>query len=185
MEENKITNDEESINRRRETVLSQEIIDKMVDQLVLYLQSSNLYRTLGLLAKDLGLLGCGEYLFIQRKERSHSSTELHEFLDAAGARFVIPEIPESEGLDSLTDIKSIFDMALDNEIKITDSLNNLATIACETWQHTALIYLHKELEFQLGEESEARDRVAIVKASGDDPMDADIKITTLIKKRKK
>lgn len=170
--------------QRRQTVLDNEMIDGMVDHLTLYLRSANMYRTLGLMSKELGLLGCGDYLFIQRKERSHSATELHKFLDAAGAKFVIPEIPECTKLSTLTDIESIFDLALDNEIEITDSLNSLASMAIETHQHTAYSYIQEELKFQLGEESEARDRIAIVKAATD-PLSADLKITSLIKKRNK
>lgn len=169
---------------RRTTVLNTEVTDKLIDILALYTESINLYRTLGLLAKSQGFLGSGDYLYIQRKERSHSATDLHRFLDVAGAVFVIPCGEEVE-VDAEATLEELFVKALDNEIKITDALNEVASIAIEDKQFTAFGYIQEELKFQLGEESEARDRIAIVQASEGDLMSADLKIANLIKKRKK
>lgn len=176
--------EEQSTEQRRQMTISAAIGDQLVDQLVMFLYSSNYYRTAALWAKDKGLPGVAYYLNAQRKERRHSATHIHKFLDAAGMLFSIPEIGTAVEPSEATTLAELFTMCLDNEIKITESYNVIALNCTEEKCMLAYHFVSKELYFQLGEEDEARDRIQFCKVADSDML-VDMRVDQLMKDKKK
>lgn len=171
-------------DERRQRTIDGAIGEQLIDQLVLFLYSSNFYRTAGLWAKSKGLHGIAYYFFAQRKERRHSATHIHKFLDAAGMLFNIPEIDAAEEpLDTQT-LLEMFTAALDNEIKITESYNTIATNCATENCWLAHRFVSKELFFQLGEEDEARDGIEYTKVADSDLL-IDMRVSQLMKAKQK
>lgn len=172
--------EEESQEKRRKMTIPEGIGEQLVDQLGMFLYSSNLYRTLGLWAKSQGLPSIAYYFYAQRKERRHSATHIHKFLDAAGMLFCVPEIEAVEEPLEHSTLVDMFTLALDNEIKITEALNIISLNALEAKCVLAHHFVSKELYFQLGEEDEARDRIQFTKVADSDLL-VDIKVDAVMK----
>jgi ferritin len=176
--------EEESRAGRRKMMIDTSIGEQLVDQFTMFLYSSNFYRTAALWAKNRGLPGVAYYLNAQRKERRHSATHIHRFLDSAGMLFSIPEIDVAEAPLEANTLEDLFTACLDNEIKITESLNIIALNALEAKCLLAHYFVSKELYFQLGEEDEARDRIQFTKVS-DNELVIDARVDQLMKGKKK
>ena len=176
--------EKETVTRRKRIMINDEIAGMLVDQIKMFQYAANLYQTFGLWAKDEGLIGCGDYLFKQAKERRHSAKYLHEQLDTLGGVWNTVAVAEASPDRSIETVVDLFDLALEEEIKITNSLNNICTEIHGQHQWIVLPYVLEMLEFQIGEEDEARDHLTIAKASKDIIV-VDIKVATILKAKKK
>lgn len=164
------------------------IVAPLAEALVLIIQkfqySGNLYQTFGLWAKDKALLGCADYLFKQAKERRHSAKYLHEWLDSVGVVWNSEAVEEAIPERTLNSIETVFDLSLENEIGITDAINKIAVSANSCGCFITLLQTSKLLKFQIGEEDEARDHLAIA-ATTKDSIVVDIRVASILKAKKK
>ena len=115
-------------------------------------------------AENQGLNGTAKFLYAQSDEERFHMLKLIKFINERGGKAVIPTIttqPPSE-FDSL---EKVFELLLEHEILVTQSVNNLVDICLQEKDYTTHNFVQWYVSEQLEEEATARtilDRIKLI-----------------------
>lgn len=126
--------------------------------------SSYYYLAMASWAENQGLNGTAKFLYAQSDEERFHMLKLIKFINERGGKAVIPTIttqPPSE-FDSL---EKVFELLLEHEILVTQSVNNLVDICLQEKDYTTHNFVQWYVSEQLEEEATARtilDRIKLI-----------------------
>ncbi len=103
------------------------------------LAAANQYTAIAIYFDDAGLPDLASFFYRQSdEERGHALKFVHFMLEA-GARPTIPAVPATKG--DFVDAAEAVQYALDQELQVTDQINNLVSLAVAESDHTTNNFL--------------------------------------------
>ena len=116
--------------------------------------SSGSYLAMAAWCYTQGLNGSGDFFKKQSGEERGHMLRIFDYLIEAGAQPISPEVTNIEG--NFEGLRDVLQKALEQEIAITQSFNNIADHCYKNKDYVTLKFLQWFLEEQLEEEAQAR-----------------------------
>lgn len=128
--------------------------------------SAYLYLSMSAHFSDIGLLGFANWMRVQTQEETAHAMFIYDFLINRGGHVDFPTIKAmpAEWESPL----SIMEAALQHEIFITNSINNIITVAEEAKDRATISYMNWFVDEQVEEEANAKEIIDKLKLIGDD-----------------
>lgn len=139
---------------RIKTSLQDSVLDLLNRQIGMEQHSSSTYLSMASWCYTQGLNGCGDFFKKQSGEERHHMLRIFDYVIDAGGQPISPEIKNIES--NFEDLRDILVKALEQEIAITQSFNNIADHCYKNKDYVTLKFLQWFLEEQLEEEGQAR-----------------------------
>ena len=144
---------------RKRSLISEQVEKALNDQIKLEAHSSAIYLSMSSWLDDHGFLNCSELMLTQSGEEREHMLKFFKYVGDAGSRAISPEITNvPQDFESFRDI---FELALEQEIKVTQSIHNLYDIATKAKDYTTTHFLDFFLKEQFEEEFKARRAVEL------------------------
>lgn len=129
-------------------------------------QSSQFYLAMASWAESEGLEGTSNFMYKQSDEERFHMLKLVKFVNERGGQAIIP------GFDTpptnFESVLNVFELLLEHEIQVTESINNLVDICLEEKDYPTHNFIQWYLSEQLEEEASARTILDKVKLIGND-----------------
>ena len=148
-------------------MLNQAVQDSLNDQINIELSSAYKYLAMSAYCELHNFVGCANWLKVQSQEENEHAMKLYDFLIARGCQVRLKSIPEP--MVEFESIPHVFHCALDQEKKVSQSINALYELAHENKAFAALVELQWFITEQVEEEKTAREVVAKFEMVKDDP----------------
>lgn len=139
---------------RAKTSLQENISDLLNRQIAMEAHSSSTYLSMAAWCYSQGLNGSGDFFKMQSAEERGHMLRIFDYLVEAGGQPVSPEVTKIE--QNFEGLRDVLVRALDQEIAITQSFNNIADQCYKAKDYVTLKFLQWFLEEQLEEEAQAR-----------------------------
>lgn len=124
------------------------------DQVQKEASSSQFYLAMASWAENHGLNGTAKFMYTHSDEERFHMLKLVKFINERGGKAIIPAIAlppkEFKGLES------VFELLLQHEIMVTESINNLVDICLQEKDYTTHNFVQWYVSEQLEEEALAR-----------------------------
>jgi ferritin len=129
--------------------------------------SAYLYMSMGAYFQSIDLAGFANWMQIQAKEELFHAEKFYNFIHERDGKVTLEQIdkPQLEWESPL----AAFQAALEHEIFITKSINNLADVALEEKDHATNAFLQWFINEQVEEEASANDIIRKLKLMKDAP----------------
>jgi len=136
-------------------MLNEKIVKALSEQVNAEYYSAYLYLVMSASADDLGLKGAANWLFVQAQEEMAHGTHIFEYILERGAvpAFAAIELPPT----TYSNINEIFEMVYEHELKVTKSINSIATLAMQENDHACYQFMMWYVDEQVEEEANATD----------------------------
>ena len=151
---------------RTKTSLQESILELLNKQIGMEAHSSAFYLSMSAWCYHQGLEGCGYYFQKQSGEEREHMLRIFNYVAEVGG---LPVSPEVHFIDTRFEgLRDIFEKALDSEIMITESFNNMTAHCHEIKDFQTAKFLQWFLDEQLEEEQNARRLLEIFDLVGTD-----------------
>ncbi len=125
--------------------------------------SSQFYLAMASWAEQQGLNGTATFMYAHSDEERFHMLKLVKFINERGGTAVVPGLskPPSE----FKSLENVFQLLLDHEIDVTNSINNLVDICLQEKDYTTHNFIQWYVSEQLEEEALARtilDKVSLI-----------------------
>ena len=139
---------------RSQTSLQESILELLNRQMAMEAHSSSTYLAMAGWCYHQGLVGCGYYLKEQSGEEREHMLKIFDYVTDAGG---LPVSPEVNSIDARFEgLRDIFVKALELEIEVTESFNNMTAHCHEIKDFQTAKFLQWFLDEQREEEQNAR-----------------------------
>jgi len=132
-------------------MLNEKITQALSDQVNAEYYSAYLYLAMSAAADKMGLKGTSNWLFVQAQEEMAHGTHMYEYILERG------EVPTFAAIEKppvdFENINQIFEEVLAHEQKVTQRINNIATIAMQESDHACYQFMMWYVDEQVEEES--------------------------------
>ena len=115
--------------------------------------SAYLYLSMSSAANNLGLKGTANWLFIQAQEEMAHGTNIFNYMLDRGAVPTFSQIQEPKA--DFADVSEIFKEVLAHELKVTASINAIASLSMEEQDHACYQFMMWYVNEQVEEEANA------------------------------
>ena len=139
---------------RLKTSLQESVLDLLNKQIGMEAHSSATYLSMAAWCYTQGLNGCGDYFKKQSGEERHHMLRLFDFIIDAGGHPLSPDVSHIER--NYEGLRDILVKALEQEISITHSFNQISDHCHKVKDYQTAKFLHWFLDEQLEEEQQAR-----------------------------
>lgn len=139
---------------RLKTSLQDSVLDLLNKQIGMEAHSSATYLSMAAWCYTQGLNGCGDYFKKQSGEERHHMLRLFDFITDAGGHPLSPDVSNIER--SYEGLRDVLVKALEQEISITHSFNQITDHCHKVKDYQTAKFLHWFLDEQLEEEQQAR-----------------------------
>ncbi len=148
-------------------MISDELAEAINEQIGMELESASYYLGMAAFLNHENWNGFAHFMKVQAQEELEHAMKFYEFLDEVGQRVRIPSVPEPRGeYDSLEDV---FETALNQEKRVTESIHDLLELAVANNDHPADSILRWFVDEQVEEENLMGDHLDMVsRADGDE-----------------
>lgn len=145
--------------------MKKELTDAMSAQINKEYYSAFLYLAMSNWFNLKGLRGAANWTYVQYLEELAHAQNLFHYMQYRSENVAFKQIDDPSGnWDSALDV---FRHVLKHEQFVTDSINNLATVALKVNDHAAYIFLQWYVSEQVEEEANANDIIARLELAGD------------------
>ena len=136
------------------------------DQIEKEASSSQFYLAMASWAENNGMNGTAKFMYQHSDEERFHMLKLVKFVNERGGKAVIPAIsmPPKE----FNDLTNVFELLLNHEIMVTESINNLVDICLQEKDYTTHNFIQWYVSEQLEEEALARTVLDKIKLIGGD-----------------
>ena len=139
---------------RKKTSLQDSVLDLLNKQMVKEAYSSSLYLSMSAWCYEQGLENCGKFFKKQSGEERDHMMRIFDYITDMGALAIAPEVPRVES--SFNNLRSIFELALESEIAITESFNYMTEHCHSVRDFQTVKFFDWFLNEQMEEEQQAR-----------------------------
>lgn len=124
------------------------------DQVEKEASSSQFYLAMASWAENNGLNGTAKFMYTHSDEERFHMLKLVKFINERGGKAIIPALvaPPKE----FKELTHVFELLLEHEIMVTDSINNLVDICLQEKDYTTHNFVQWYVSEQLEEEALAR-----------------------------
>lgn len=124
------------------------------DQIYKEASSSQFYLAMASWSENHGLNGTAKFLYAQSDEERFHMLKLVKFVNERGGKAIIPAIDQPPV--EFNGLTHVFELLLEHEIKVTESINDIVDICLQEKDHTTHNFVQWYLTEQLEEEASAR-----------------------------
>lgn len=148
--------------------MNKKVVDELNKQINREMFSAYLYLSMCAYVENDGLHGMANWMKVQFQEELFHSQMMFDYINERGGRVILDKFdkPQSEW-DSVTDV---FNAVLKHEQFITESINNLVTIATEEKDYATINFLQWYVKEQVEEEANVNDILDQLKLIQDSKM---------------
>ncbi|QCK14811.1 ferritin [Mangrovivirga cuniculi] len=139
---------------RLNTSLTEKVESQLNEQIRIEAASSSHYLAMASWCEVNGFENSAEYFYKQSDEERAHMLKIFKYVNDVGGHAVSPKITEIR--QDYGSFKEIFEVALENEIAVSKSINNLVDICYKEKDHSTINFLQWFLEEQREEEYVAR-----------------------------
>lgn len=136
------------------------------DQVVKENSSSQFYLAMASWAENNGLNGTAKFLYTHSDEERFHMLKLVKFINERGGKALIPSVPQPPV--EFNNLENVFELLLQHELAVTDSINNLVDICLQEKDYTTHNFVQWYVSEQLEEEALARSILDKLKLIGGD-----------------
>ena len=147
-------------------MLSEKLTKALNEQVKEEYYSAYLYLSMAAFAERAAFKGIANWLFVQAKEEMAHGIHMYRYILERDGTPVFAAIQQPPG--SFTGIDGIFEEVLAHEQKITESINNIASLAMQENDHACYQFMMWYVNEQVEEEASAKDIIAKLKILGND-----------------
>lgn len=126
--------------------------------------SAFLYLAMSSWLNDQGLPGASKWTYVQYQEELAHAQNLFHYLNYRNVPATFKAIDDPSG--SWDSALAVFKNVLAHELLVTESIGNLATLAMQTGDHAAYVFLQWYISEQVEEESNANDIIRKLELAG-------------------
>ncbi len=128
--------------------------------------SSQFYLAMASWAEANGLNGTSKFMYAHSDEERFHMLKLVKFVNERGGKAIIPglSIPPAE----FDNLENVFQLLLEHELMVTDSINNLVDICLQEKDYSTHNFIQWYVSEQLEEEALARTILDKIKLIGND-----------------
>jgi ferritin len=120
-------------------IIKQKVVDAMNAQIRSELAASNQYIAIAIYFEEEALPELGAFFFRQSEEERDHAMRFINFMLEVGAKPLIPSTPDMK--NEFSDAAEAVQYALDQEMKVTEEINNLVSLAISENDHTSNQFL--------------------------------------------
>jgi ferritin len=146
-------------------MISEKLTKALSEQVNAEYYSAYLYLSMSSFADVTGLKGFANWLFIQAQEEMAHGTHMYKYILERGVAPSFTAIAQPPV--SFTCITEVFEKVLTHEQKVTESINNIATLAMQENDHASYQFILWYVNEQVEEESSAGDILSKLKMIGE------------------
>lgn len=128
--------------------------------------SSQFYLAMASWAEASGLNGTAKFLYSHSDEERFHMLKLVKFVNERGGQAIIPAIAKPPV--EFKDLTNVFELLLEHELAVTESINNLVDICLQEKDYTTHNFIQWYVSEQLEEEALARTILDKIKLIGND-----------------
>ena len=136
-------------------MLSEKLTNALSTQVNAEYYSAYMYLSMSSVADGLGLKGTAKWLFTQAQEEMAHGTNIYNYILERGAT------PTLEAIDkpptNFANINEIFDGVFAHEQKVTENINDIATLAMKEHDHACYQFMMWYVNEQVEEEASVAD----------------------------
>lgn len=136
------------------------------DQISKEASSSQFYLAMASWAENNGLNGTAKFMYSHSDEERFHMLKLVKFVNERGGKAIIPAIQQPPV--EFSDLRNVFELLLEHEISVTNSINNLVDICLQEKDYTTHNFVQWYVSEQLEEEALARTVLDKLKLIGND-----------------
>ena len=146
-------------------LLKQTVVDALNKQVVKEFTASLQYTAIALYFDSETLPELANFFHIQANEEHEHALKLLQYINDAGGHPLVPATKEIK--NHFESAEEAVQLALDQELKVTDQVNNLVDIAIQEKDHLTRQFLQWFVTEQLEEVSSMTDLLNVVKRAGE------------------
>ena len=146
------------------TIINQTVVDALNKQVVEEFTASNQYTAMALYFDSEALPELTRYFHAQAAEEHMHGMKLLQFITDAGAQPIVPATKEVKNY--FESVEEAVELALNQELKVTDQINNLVTVSDRENDYLTHEFLQWFVTEQLEEVTTMSDLLIIVKRAG-------------------
>ena len=146
-------------------LLKQTVVDALNKQVIEEFTASLQYTAIALYFDSETLPELTKFFHIQANEEHEHAMKLLQYINDAGGHPVVPATKEVK--NHFESAEEAVQLALDQELKVTDQVNNLVDIAIQEKDHLTRQFLQWFVTEQLEEVSSMTDLLNVVKRAGE------------------
>ena len=128
--------------------------------------SSQFYLSMASWSEGNGLNGTAQFLYQHSDEERFHMLKLVKFINERGGTAVIPSVDKPPV--AFKDLVHVFELLLEHELAVTDSINNLVDVCLQEKDYTTHNFVQWYVSEQLEEEALARTMLDKVRMIGTD-----------------
>lgn len=146
--------------------MNQKVEKALNDQIEKEATSSQFYLSMASWAENQGLSGTSKFLYTHSDEERFHMLKLVKFVNERGGKAIIPGVAQPKG--EFKGLENVFQLLLEHELLVTDSINNLVDICLKEKDYTTHNFIQWYVSEQLEEEALARGILDKIKLIGSD-----------------
>ena len=147
-------------------MLSETLAKTLNEQVNEEMYSAYLYLSMSAYAEKAGLKGIANWLYVQTQEEMAHAVNMYQYILDRGATPVFKAIQSPDAV--FASLKDVFEKVLAHEMKVTDRINNIATLAMKESDHACYQFIMWYVNEQVEEEANASDILSKLAMIGDD-----------------
>jgi ferritin len=124
------------------------------DQVQKEASSSQFYLAMASWAENNGLNGTAKFMYQHSDEERFHMLKLIHFINERGGKALIPSLEQPP--KEFENLENVFELLLEHEIRVTESINNLVDICLQQKDYTTHNFVQWYVSEQLEEEALAR-----------------------------
>ncbi len=145
-------------------MISEKINTALNEQVQHELGNSNQYVAIAAYFERESLFGLARIFYAQAQEEREHAMKIVKFVLDAGGRVVIPAVPTPQ--NEFKSAEAAAQLALDSEIRTTNQIYELVSLATAEKNYIALNFLQWFVNEQLEEVSSAETHLALIRRAG-------------------
>ena len=146
--------------------MNKRVVKALNDQIEKEASSSQFYLAMASWAENQGLNGTAKFMYAHSDEERFHMLKLVKFVNERGGVALIPGLDQPQ--QTFENLEQIFQLLLEHEIAVTDSINNLVDICLQEKDYTTHNFIQWYVSEQLEEEALARTILDKIKLIGSD-----------------
>lgn len=146
--------------------MNNRVVEALNDQIEKEASSSQFYLAMASWAENQGLNGTAKFMYAHSDEERFHMLKLVKFVNERGGVAQIPGLSLPQ--QTFNNLEQIFQLLLEHEIAVTDSINNLVDICLQEKDYTTHNFIQWYVSEQLEEEALARTILDKIKLIGSD-----------------
>lgn len=149
---------------RMKTSLQESVQNMLNEQMAMEAHSSAVYLGMSSWCHEQGLIKTGEYFKKQSAEEREHMLRIFDYMIDMGGRAISPTVTDVQ--NDFTDLKSLLELYLEMEIKITESFNKMTGACIKVNDFQTVKFFDWFLNEQIEEEDNARRTLEIYELIG-------------------